>query len=174
METPVQHAARICKLAMVTAAAVLWSGCAPSVTMTVQVQDAQGNVKSATVTDSDSGPTDVQVAYGDNVTITSSATYRYGLQKFWVEGNKTCPQQNGTILAPPSGNAIPQGIAPAQFTFPVDLGAFNCGYPGEMDLDAAATGNPSPGLFGGSWFAGGPSTTRTQKAKLLIPKGKGK
>jgi len=47
--------------------------------------------------------------------------------------------------------------------------AFACGYPGEVDLDAAATGNPTSGPLGG-----GPSTNSTQKAILAIPKGKGK
>lgn len=170
MRNPVLRAVRCGKLAALTATSVLLGGCGPTVTMNVQVQDAQGNLKNQfTVTNSDPGPTTVDVAYGDTILVTPSATYSDGLQKFWLEGSKSCQGHASNILEPPGGNAIPAGTSPAQASFTNNFGAFNCAYPAEMDLDAGATGNPSSGVFGG-----GPTTNRTQKAVLLIPKGKGK
>jgi len=170
MQIPVQRAARLGQVAALAAAAVLLGGCGPKVTMSVQVQDAQGNLKNQfTVTNSDSGPTTVEVAYGDTIIVTPSATYSDGLQKLWLEGAKSCQNQASNILEPPGGNAISPGTAPTQASFTNNFGAFNCAYPAEMDLDAAATSNPATGVFGG-----GPATNRTQKAVLVIPKGHGK
>jgi Cu/Zn superoxide dismutase len=58
MDSPANRAVNICKLVVVMAATVLWSACAPSVKMTVQVSDATGNSKGQfTVSSTDSGPT---------------------------------------------------------------------------------------------------------------------
>jgi len=169
MTAPVQQIVCFCRVAVITTAALIAQGCGPKVTMNVQVQDAQGRVQNFTVTNSDSGPTSISVALSDSVTVTSSATYSAGLQSVWVEGSRACPQQSNTFVEPPSGNAIPPGTSPTSFSFAANLGAFNCDYPGHVYLDAAATGNATTGLFGG-----GPSTNRTQKAILFIPRGHGK
>src|ERR1700740_1194358 len=102
MQIPVQRAARLGQVAALAAAAALLGGCGPKVTMSVQVQDAQGNLKNQfTVTNSDSRPTTVEVAYGDTIIVTPSATYSDGLQKLWLEGAKSCQTQASNILEPP-------------------------------------------------------------------------
>lgn len=79
-----------------------------------------------------------------------------------------CTLQSGTLLAPPPyGNAIQPGTSPTQASFTTSgFGPVQCSGVFEMDLDAVAVGNPSPGLFGGPWFGGGPSTAQTQSAVL--------
>jgi len=74
MTPPVRQAERLCKVTAIVTAAAFCSGCGPKVTMTVQVQDAQGNTKSFTVTSSDSASKEVPVALDDTITVTSSAT----------------------------------------------------------------------------------------------------
>jgi hypothetical protein len=177
MDTPAKRAVNICKLVVVMATTVLWSGCAPSVKMTVQVSDATGNSKGQfTVSSTDSGPTNFTVANGDNIVVTPTAAYSYGLQQFRAEGESSCTVctgaicvlQSGALLAPPPlGNAIQPGTSPTQASFTTaGFGPIQCSGTFEMDLDAVAVGNPSPGLFGGPWFGGGPSTAQTQTAIL--------
>jgi hypothetical protein len=94
--------------------------------MTVQVSDATGNSKGQfTVSSTDSGPTDFTVANGDNIVVTPSAAFSYGLQQFRVEGESNCTVckgeictlQSGTLLAPPPyGNAIQPGTSPTRRT----------------------------------------------------------
>ena len=108
MTSRARHVVRLCQVAVTTTAVVFSTGCGPKVTMNVQVQDAQGNVQNFTVTNGGSSPTTIPVAFGDNITVTSTASYSDGLQKLWVEGTRTCPQQS-TFVEPASGNAIPAG-----------------------------------------------------------------
>jgi hypothetical protein len=166
-------------LGVVVASAWLWSGCAkPSVSLTAQVTDANGNNKGqVTVTDSSSGPAIFSVAQGDQVSVTVNATDKYGLQVLSMNGDTSCTVcpagspyctlQQGTLLAPPpTGNAIAPGTTPLNSSFTANLGPVQCNGPFEMDLNGTATDIGSPGLFGTSAFSSGPTTSNTQTAIL--------
>lgn len=177
-------ARRVMGLSVVVVAACVWSGCAkPSVSLTATVTDSHGNNKGQiTVTDSATGPATFIVAQGDNVSVTVSANDQYGLQQLSMSGSTSCTVcpagspyctlQQGDLVAPsPTGNAIAPGTTPLTGSFSANLGPVQCNGPFEMDLNGNATDIGSPGLFGGSAFSSGPTTSITQTAILKSTSG---
>ena len=170
---------RVISFGIVLAAACLWGGCAkPSVSLTAQVTNSQGTIKGQIiVTNISSGPAGINVAQGDNVSVTVRASDPYGLQQLYMTGSTSCTVcptgsqyctlQQGNLLAPsPIGNAIPPGTTPQAASFTANLGPVNCSGPFEMDLNGTATDIGSPELFGTSAFSSGPTTSTTQTAIL--------